>query len=227
MIGVIASASDLAIAAEFFELFKTPWEPAVAGRKYRAVLSTNGDASDVDAGAFLLYGSETHAADRLPDVAVERMSGPVSVEWGITAFPSMELRSLSIRATMTQLPSEPEIGRSPIAAGRQKQSSGVSFTDLFFEAQHLLTVGQPAEHAETPTLDLHVTSSDAFYSTPECRSLKSLRARTVTISCVVLRTISTLLAFGVTCSTAPSRGLSRARRIGTLAESSSRSSTVH
>ena len=42
MIGVLARPTDLESAHEFFELFKTPWEPAVAGQKYRVVLSTAG-----------------------------------------------------------------------------------------------------------------------------------------------------------------------------------------
>lgn len=42
MIGVAVQASERAIAAEFFELFKTPWEFCRDGGKYDVVLSTSG-----------------------------------------------------------------------------------------------------------------------------------------------------------------------------------------
>ena len=41
MIGVAASPSDVEMAREFFELFKTAWEPAVASRSYDVVLCTD------------------------------------------------------------------------------------------------------------------------------------------------------------------------------------------
>lgn len=43
MIGVQANEDELEVAREFFELFKTPWEPVTAGRKYQIVLSTGGE----------------------------------------------------------------------------------------------------------------------------------------------------------------------------------------
>jgi PEP-CTERM motif len=42
VIGVSARQADLTIAAGFFELFKTPWEPATPGRRYTAIISTDG-----------------------------------------------------------------------------------------------------------------------------------------------------------------------------------------
>ena len=42
MIGVAATSDDLNVAEEFFELFKTQWEPAVPTRKYQVVISTDG-----------------------------------------------------------------------------------------------------------------------------------------------------------------------------------------
>ena len=64
MIGVAANATDLQTAGEFFELFKTPWEPAVQKRRYPVVLSTDGSIEKFDADLFLVYGSGTTAVDR-------------------------------------------------------------------------------------------------------------------------------------------------------------------
>ena len=47
MIGVAVPEKDLDIAEEFFQLFKTAWEPAVSTRRYSAVLTaaSGGDFS--------------------------------------------------------------------------------------------------------------------------------------------------------------------------------------
>jgi hypothetical protein len=49
MLGVVFSAHEQEAVAEFFELFKTPWEPAAANRKYRVVLGTNAECRNIDA----------------------------------------------------------------------------------------------------------------------------------------------------------------------------------
>jgi hypothetical protein len=53
MIGVAADTADLAIVEECFDLFTTPWERAVPGRKYRVVVSVQ-DIENLDAE---LYGA--------------------------------------------------------------------------------------------------------------------------------------------------------------------------
>ena len=49
MIGVVASSEEAGAAAEFFELFKTPWEKAIPGRKYRALLTATEPTEHFDA----------------------------------------------------------------------------------------------------------------------------------------------------------------------------------
>ena len=53
MIGVVANQNDLDVVREFFELFKTPWEQAEPGRKYRIVLSASEGIEGIDAQRFL------------------------------------------------------------------------------------------------------------------------------------------------------------------------------
>ena len=57
MIGVVCSSSQRTAAAEFFELFKTPWEFYTPGRMYSVVISTQGWPTDVRAQLVVLYGS--------------------------------------------------------------------------------------------------------------------------------------------------------------------------
>src|SRR5688572_30041102 len=75
------------MAAEFFELFKTPWERAVPRRKYPVVLSTDGAFENLESDLFLVYGSGETEVDRAAGIALDRVSGPVNVEWGTSSFP--------------------------------------------------------------------------------------------------------------------------------------------
>jgi len=155
MIGVTASAADMEMAGEFFELFKTHWEPAVSARKYRVLLSTDGRIEGMDADLFLLYGSAEQAGDREVHTAVEEVNGPVDIDWGGSSFP--------IYGPVGVFDGRVDAGilRS---AGRPldyRHRSGQRIVwrvgyDLFREIRHLLSEGQPALRAPTPTLELHI-----------------------------------------------------------------------
>src|ERR1700733_14192865 len=59
MIGVIASPTDYAVATEFFELFKTPWEFYRSEQKYDVLLCTSEATLDnKSAKLVLIYGGE-------------------------------------------------------------------------------------------------------------------------------------------------------------------------
>src|SRR5215510_14110036 len=87
MIGLAASADDLEIAAEFFELFKTPWEPAVPSRKYAVVLSAGQPVDSLDANLIVLYDSQPNAVDARSTLHVEPVPGPSVVEWNYAPLP--------------------------------------------------------------------------------------------------------------------------------------------
>src|SRR5687768_10715888 len=87
MIGVAADDADAEVVEEFFELFKTAWEPAVRGRAYEVVLATTECAVDLDAAVLLLYGSRERAAERQAAIAIDTVSGPHQVNWAEWAFP--------------------------------------------------------------------------------------------------------------------------------------------
>lgn len=155
MIGVAARADEMDVAREFFELFKSPWEQAVSGTRYPVVLSTSGDARDLDADVLLLYGSDEHDVDRDNGVGVERARGPVDVACGGWTFPIYgRIASFSGRGASLFLSSG-----GAAAAYRCEGGTRVVWRigyDLFQEVRHLLMVGQPAARACTPTLELHI-----------------------------------------------------------------------
>ncbi len=153
MIGVAASGDDLCIAAEFFELFKTPWEAAVPGKKYAAILSTNGSIDHLNAETFLVYNSSVQMVDREAGVAVETVKGPTDVGWTEVAFPIYGRAALfATRAGLLKNGGR-ALDYAHSANGRRVRRIGY---DLFDEVRFLLAEGQPASWAATPTLDMHV-----------------------------------------------------------------------
>ena len=155
MIGVALNPTDLQTAEEFFELFKTPWERAVPKRKYPVVLSTNGCIENLEADLFLVYGSGETAVERSAGMALDQLKGPVDVEWGESTFP--------IYGHLAAF--DAGVGAHTVTAGRKavdyrhrvgNRSVWRIGYDLFHETRHLLTHGQPALQASTPTLELHI-----------------------------------------------------------------------
>jgi len=157
MLGVVLKPSDLEVASEFFELFKTPWEQAVVGRRYRAVLCTDGAFAEYDADVSLVYSSEEQVADREAGVSVHLANGngPVDIAWDEWTFPIY--RGVGV-CERTGYEGVLKAGKSLIdcgyiARGRIVRRIGY---DLFEEVRYLLTEGQPVAWALTPTLDLHI-----------------------------------------------------------------------
>ncbi len=155
MIGVSVAGNDLRIAEEFFELFKTPWERAVPGRRYRIVLSADGCIDGLDADVFLVYGSAEHEADRREGISMENLEGPVEVRWGDVIFPIYGRVALFGRG-----PRDRELGTRGHAVEHLHRSGErvvrrIGY-DLFDEIRYLLTQGQPVARASIPTCELHI-----------------------------------------------------------------------
>jgi hypothetical protein len=152
VIGVAVDAADLAVVREFFELFKTPWEVAVPGHRYPAVLSTIGRFEGFDSPVVFAYGSAHQPLDDEMHVSLDcQHSGEVVCGahrmpiYGRVALFEGEARGLTVRGKSVQYEAR--------LATRVVRRIGY---DLFQEVRHLLTVGQPASHALIPTLDLHI-----------------------------------------------------------------------
>jgi len=155
MIGIVANRNDLDAVREFFELFKTPWELAVPGRKYRVILSASGGTEGIDAERFLVYGSEEQEIDHEVGAVVNHVRGPVDAKWRESAFPIYgrvalfegDVSNCALKAHGKSLDYQKQI------KGRAVWRIGY---DLFDEIRYLLTKGQPAAYALTPTLDCHI-----------------------------------------------------------------------
>ena len=63
MIGVIADDPCRESVAEFFELFKTPWEWIVPGKPYPAVLIADGRTEPQAATLAIVCGASEHPVD--------------------------------------------------------------------------------------------------------------------------------------------------------------------
>lgn len=155
MIGLVASRVDMDVAGEFFELFKTPWERAVPGKKYRVILTTDGLIEDLNGEVFLVYGSGEQEVDREAGVVGNRVNGPLDIEWGESTFPLYGRAALFDGDTRDRILKARGkcLDSRYCTRGRVVRRIGY---DLFDEIRYLLTEGQPAAQALAPTLELHI-----------------------------------------------------------------------
>ena len=63
MIGVVAGAGERAAVDEFFELFKTPWEPWRPDRNYDVVIAATEVVPEVDTRLLLVFRSRPTSVD--------------------------------------------------------------------------------------------------------------------------------------------------------------------
>jgi hypothetical protein len=143
MIAVAAKTEDHPVVAEFFELFKTPWEFFHAGSRAEILLCTQNEIPASDAKLVLIYGSELNSFDRAQPVSVRPQSSGHFFSHAGKQFPiyglGLAFENSALRETKNGSQTVVRIGY-----------------DLFAEIRHLLTVGQPPEHAATPTLERHI-----------------------------------------------------------------------
>lgn len=154
MIGVAVNPNELDTVREFFELFKTPWEPAVAGSTYPVVVSTVGQPAGIQTALLIAYGSRESAIDRAARVGVKETPGVQRAEWAGTHFPLYRgTAGFENGGSSTLASGRCALDYRTVVHGRTCWRVGY---DLFEEVRYLLTEGQPASHALTPTLDLHI-----------------------------------------------------------------------
>ena len=157
MIGVISKIDQKDVVEEFFELFKTPWEHCEPGRAYDVVVATSDDLAEVHAKLMVVYGAEDKNADVRNGTAVRsRQRG---------GFLNLQGSPLPIYGDLASF--DEENGGNPCLATtsgtvalRRVSAAGVTVIrvgyDLFQEVRLLLSVGQPAKEAHSPTLDIHI-----------------------------------------------------------------------
>jgi len=158
LIGVLAKPGQAAVVEEFFELFKTPWEFYRAGRQYEVVITTTADIPAIAAPVVFVYSAEATGVD-----ARHRLTLGARHKRGVLT-PYRDGHSLPIYgdlATFTDpAGAVPCLASSAGIAGLRVEHATSTIIrvgyDLFAEVEYLLSIGQPAEHAHVPTLDLHI-----------------------------------------------------------------------
>jgi hypothetical protein len=157
MIGVIADEAEHRVVAEFFELFKTPWEFHRPGAHYDILICSNSMVPKNNARLLLLYGAQRHAFEECRSMRTSSASKQ--------DFLSFRGERMPIYGSCLLFNSP---GNEVVIHERTKSAAAVSVAsddqmvvrlgfDLFQEVRYLLTQGQPAEFANIPTLDLHIS----------------------------------------------------------------------
>jgi hypothetical protein len=156
VIGVAVEANERVIAAEFFELLKTPWEFFQAGKQYEVVICTSEELRCEGATLLLVFGGQQMSFDSEEKKQTKSQVGGFVV--------SDEGKRLPIYGTVITFPGSPKDlliadGPQEPAAYLSRRGSGAVLRvgyNLFAEVRFLLTEGQPAENAAIPTLDEHI-----------------------------------------------------------------------
>jgi peptidoglycan/xylan/chitin deacetylase (PgdA/CDA1 family) len=154
MIGVAVGESDWDVVAEFFELFKTPWQPVKPSSSYKAVLATEPPASNIRADIVLAYGSRAWSIDRDAGVGVEPVNGPARLEWeGCTVPIYGDAGTFSDASSAIVRAGGKSIDCRYNSGTRVVRRIGY---DIFKEVRYLLTSGQPSSNALVPALEIHI-----------------------------------------------------------------------
>ena len=157
MIGVLAKAQEEEIVAEFFELFKTPWEFFDKTHDYDVLIVTVNDFSATNARLVIYYSSEQNTFDIQEMIKIKPLDK--------NNFLVVENDYLPIYGQMSVIRGHGQplyrIKDSDASAGLETKRPDQCIIrigyDLFQEVAHLLSTGQPPENALIPALDLHIS----------------------------------------------------------------------
>ena len=158
MIGLIAQESEMGFAREFFELFKTPWEPWTPNRTYEVVICASKlDLSEVHARLIVVYSGSKLPSDAVDNTELSIVEATRYLSHGNECIPVYG-RCITFSDTDCDLLVEHSTGRSAafyIEGDCNTRILRVGY-DLFQEVATLLIHGQPPSEAGIPTLDLHI-----------------------------------------------------------------------
>jgi hypothetical protein len=152
MIGVVAIEAERAAVAEFFELFKTPWEFFRPEGRYDVLLCSNSTVPENDAGLILLFGSQRQPFEKYRSLKTSCAPGQ-----NFTLFRGERIPIYGNCLLLEGLENEVLVHKGTSSMAPDAQVVIRLGFDLFGEVQHLLTKGQPVEFAGVPTLELHIS----------------------------------------------------------------------
>jgi hypothetical protein len=155
MIGVIVKKTEQKAAAEFFELFKTPWEFYREGSVYDVLVASEPPPARAGAAAQILFSSASLPGDRIarvfhPSTIPHWLDAPAQV---LPLYGSLAVFDSRPRSTTVLYSAGQKVGLHIQEAGRDVIRIGF---DLFAEIERLLVYGQPPEWAGYPTLERHI-----------------------------------------------------------------------
>lgn len=158
MIGVEANKEDEGVVAEFFELFKTPWEFRQESRHYQVVLFL-GDEPVVpiqQADLTIIYSNRIQEwAGARSDLEVQEQQGGV-FRFGTSMLPIYG-KSVSFPDEGGAVLPVSKQGRTLIARKSTGERSDIRVGySLCDEVRKLLTEGQPEAFAACPTIETHI-----------------------------------------------------------------------
>ena len=163
MIGVICADREKPAVREFFQLFKTPWVFWESSGSCDVLVITSAAArpKSFTARLVIVFGTTEMRDDASLGVSPRSWTHGGMLEVDDLQLPLYTgARTLAGDATIRDATI---LGRSASsgAALIVERVTGSSLTircgyDLFSEVDFLLSVGQPRERADTPTLDLHI-----------------------------------------------------------------------
>ena len=158
VIGVVSKNDELGAVREFFQLFKTPWEPYLPEHAYDVVLVTSETVpADLKTTLLLVYNSKKTALDDRIGVSIGSAGRSQWLEWNASAFPIYgDAAVLQGNGTpvLQRRGSTESVGLE--VKGSAPQTARIGY-DLFEEVAFLLLQGQPAANAHIPTLDIHIS----------------------------------------------------------------------
>jgi hypothetical protein len=157
MIGVVANEAEHPAVAEFFELFKTPWEFHRPGAHYDVLVCSNSLVPENSARLLLLYGAQRQAFEECRSMKTRSAPGHDFVSFRGERMPIYGSCLLFDRPCNEVLVHEGTNSPTAVSVASDAQVVIRFGFDLFEEIRHLLTQGQPAELASIPTLDLHIS----------------------------------------------------------------------
>lgn len=155
MIGVIANEGDNAAVEEFFQLFKTPWEPYRRGQEYDVVIAAVEDIPEVDARLLMVFASRMTSIDARHGIVLGGTTCNAEVRHRERAVPIYgDTRVFSAPAGAAVITSDQGCAGVMLQlADRRILRLGY---DLFHEIRQLLISGQPLERAAVPAIDDHI-----------------------------------------------------------------------
>lgn len=155
VIGVLATKFELPLVSEFFELFKTAWEPYQPDHTYSVLICSSCDCPATSARLILRFDSKPGAFDRKHGIQIRNSDPMIPLE---TLFGRLPLYGSS---AVFDLPNGWTMdgvcpgGVAIVMETEDQVTIRIGF-NLFDEFGRVLQDGQPVEFAAIPSVELHI-----------------------------------------------------------------------